>query len=504
MATLNAMLRKLNHTSTYRLLQSIDIPIEYPPFSSTEEEEKELIRVVLFTYLKKRFRGAKIRQNTNSFSVRLDSAVNRNADNLRSFLRNEREWRSWLNENHSNLYRIISNDNGGFQTDNSVRIQRRDDKQFLYVPFNPSSIYRYDRNGLTDMIHHLENQWELDEKMSAIFDEVTSLIETEIARREEENARKLRRELESYKAELHRRLFKRTSDLHESDNPIDRLFAQKFETWAAENRVAPSYVVEATADEMAHQDLKVQVLSPKGSEEEGWVVIPPFAGHPEAPENYEVQGWGRITKIDREGERSRGGTAPIVVAEHLYLEFDLNYWSYLLPENYSQLLEVSKRLYAEAQDEVEPFLAEERRAQERAAQQEAERQAAEAEESVRARQAREAARQQRHGEVIDVSEALEEIDGEEVEEVAPSPDFVARLRQQVQETPAPDMERANTYGLYRNSQAIPLEQFVAIRQDGTTRRFSSPERARQWLNVTSIALHNYHQPFEQISVIREP
>lgn len=327
--------------------------------------------------------------------------------------------------------------------------------------------------------------------MAAIFDETTSVIEAEIARREEENLQKMRRELANYQTELHRRLFKTTSSLHSSTDPIKRLFAQKFEQWAAENRVAPSYVMPITADVMAHQELKVQVLSPKGSEEEGWIVIPPFEGHPDVPENYESQGWGRITKIDTEGERSRGGQAPIVVADHLYLEFDLKYWAHLLPENYDSLLEVTNRLYAEAEDEIEPFLAAERRTQEAQAQQEAERQAQEAR-----------AVEQRTAEVVEIlDEEFEELSEAMEESTSPSPEFVERLRQQVQENPPTDLERANTYGVYRNSQAIPLEQFVAIRRDGTIRRFPSPERACQWLDVDRIALHDYHQPFAQLAVI---
>jgi hypothetical protein len=263
-----------------------------------------------------------------------------------------------------------------------------------------------------------------------------------------------------------------------------------------------------------------------------------------------MQGWGKVTNIDMTSERSRQGRAPIVVQEYLYTEFDMQFWSHLLPEGYAEILEVSERLRAEAQVEIEPWLEQERirkereEAEARAAEEARQRQVEEerrlheetirrqleerrrqreieerriAEAAARMReqmQAEAEAERQAAQEVVQTPEdrfaALFEdfvnpdrpeqpdIDVDEAPRAEPNADLLAALRNQFNAEPA----RATESGLYRNMRAIPLERYVAIPATGEARRFASAQRAAQFLNLTgAVVIRDYHEPHEEVEGI---
>lgn len=509
------LLRKLNHAGTARYLSGKSIEIDYPPFSQTDDEEKEVLRTILFTVLKRTFLGCKIRPNANSFSLRLDGHIHKKAAKLRKILRDEPEWQGWFQDNNSRIARRLQNTQSPYHNSNYYRHQEMPDgKSFLYFPFTPQQIYSYASQGLTPYLESIISAHKKDQQLAEVYEETIQLMETEIRRREEEAARLLREKRDQYNSHLFGRLYKSATELQESQDPLERLFAQKFIDWATENHTAPRYAADIGPVEIVAPGLEVRVMAPPGSEEEGWIVIPPFEGYPEIPADYEFQGWGSVTRVDMTSERSRGGQSPIVVEEHLFTELDMTYWSHLIPEDYHAVHEVTTRLRAEAQAEIEPFLAEERR-------REAERKRIENEraetlriqdellrQQTRERFEMEAARrataaaasaeltQEQVQQAFDQSVDAMPSDTPPEEPVAANASLLEALRNQVGSQPA--AARANSYGLYHNTQAIPIEQYVAIRQDGTVRRFANTQRALAWLGDSEMPIHNYYAPFAHV------
>jgi hypothetical protein len=67
--------------------------------------------------------------------------------------------------------------------------------------------------------------------------------------------------------------------------------------------------------------------------------------------------------------------------------------------------------------------------------------------------------------------------------------------------PTPEPERATTFGVYRNGMAIPLERYVAIMNNGTTRRFRTSDDAVAFLGLLDegeVTIRNYHVPHEVV------
>jgi hypothetical protein len=545
---------KLNFVISSRRLKEKEYIEDYPELPRTSSQEEEVVRELMFQFLKKLFPGCKIRPNANSFSLRLDGQIHRKANKLREIYNNDHEWRSWFDNNASRVSRAIRENRQAFQSSGMVEKREVDGKTFLYVPCTPTRIYGYVNYGLVEFCQWLENEYQRDVRVSGVYDEAMRLMEAEIERKERERRERIERELREYKQQIFRELFKPVSNLQESEDAIDRLFAHKFREWARENGKAPEYALEANAKAMVTRGLKVKIMAPPGSEEEGWIALPPFEGYPD-PEGYEMQGWGKVTSIDMTSERSRRGEAPIVVQDYLYTEFHLEYWQHLLPEGYAEIVEVSKQLHREAEAEIEPWLEQERiqkereeeerraREEERRRIQEEERRLVEeqirqqVEEERRRREAEERRaaalaeqlRQQQQAQAIRESEEAERMrqatdelaealglnDGEEVtvEEVheerretpdidvdlpPANPDLLQNLLSQMSAAP----ERASEEGLYRNSRAIPLERYVGITAGGNTRRFASARSAAQWLGYNGqITVRDFHAPHEPVEVV---
>lgn len=512
------LIGKLNFVTSSRLYKQKNYIEEYPNLPANLAEEEQIVRNMMFSFIKKLFVGCKIRPNANSFSLRLDGQVHRKANKIRDIYNNDSEWRTWFERNHQNLFRTMRTNRQSFNSSNLVHRNQVEGKIFLSIPFTPSRIYGYATNGLVDFTEWLEREYQKDLDLFNIYDEVTSLIEAEIERKEWERRERIERELREYKESIFRNLFKPISPLEESEDAIDRLFAHKFREWAREQGVAPEYTLTPTAVEMIPTGLKVKIMAPPNSEEEGWIALPPFEGY-EEPADFEMQGWGKVTSIDMTSERSRQGQAPVVVQEYLYTEFHLEHWKHLLPENHAEILEASTRLRREAEAEIEPWLEQERIRKER---EEAERIAAEEERKrvleEQRRQAEEIARAEAEAEAarllqVEEEEAeqarLEEVRRRELAEQLRrqlASQTVEQPQVQVEEVvpfapaePTPEPERATEEGLYRNSMAIPLERYVAINGEGQTRRFTNPERAAEWLGYSGeIVIYDYHVPHNEV------
>lgn len=511
--TVRPLLHKLNHVKTYRYLRDNDIEIDYPAFSSSDEQEQQHVRMILFAFLKQKFTGSKIRSNANSFSLRLDGQVHKKASKLRQILTEETEWQAWFERHHPQIHRQIRHTASGFESNSYFRYNRTDDRrEFIYLPFNPTNIYGFGSNGLSPYIQSIQHAYQRDAEVASVYEEATQLIEAEVQRRDEEKARLLREEMERYNEHVRSHIYQSATELQESEDPLERLFSQKFLRWAEENHMAPRFAKPIGPVEMVSTGLKVKVVAPNSEEEEGWIVLPPFEGHPELPAEYEFQGWGRVTSIDLTSERSRSGQAPVVVQEHLFTEFESKYWEHLLPENYAVIKEATDRLRKEAEEEIEPFLAEERERQELQERLERERQEtlrqqeAQLQEQLRLQRERESQQvrelfvddeDESEDEVLEVEVAPDSPSDEVVAEpVGPNASFVEALRRQV--SPRQSGETASEYGLYHNSQAIPLEQYIAISESGTIRRFPTSEAALYFLGRDEMTIYNYHEPHDEV------
>ena len=495
-------------------------------------EEEELLKEMLFAFLKKKFIGCKIRVNANSFSLRLDGAVHRKANKMRDIYNNENEWKNFFQQHHSDIYNTMRNNRSYTFRGNSSVVERRevDGKVFLYVPFRTNRLFGYANTGLFDFCKFMEDQYSRDEQLASIYARAMELMEVEIARKEQERLERIARELEAYKRETYAKLLKPVATLQESQDPTERLFAQKFIEWARENGKVPEYAVAADVTNMIPIGTKVKIKAPADSEEEGWVVLPPFEGYTE-PEHLELQGWGKVTAIDTTGERSRGGVAPVVVQEYLYLEFDIQYWAHLLPEGHAELLETTKRIREEAEAEIAPFLEEERRRQEEQERVRKEQELARKLEEKREREERErlererlAEEEARLQEIRREAELRERQEREEMERLAAMSEqerterqarqaqLAEQLRAQLQPTvvdaspePIPVVIQAEVVrnpGYYMNSMAIPLERYVLIRENEQLRRFATIERLVQAAaeaglieeGTSSIAIYDYNNP----------
>lgn len=533
------IVKKLNFVKSSRFLKSRELIEEHMLFPQNEQHEADQLRNAIFTFLKKKFVGCHLRVNNNSISMRLSGSIHIKAEKLREIFDRETEWRSWFENNHRNIYQTWRNNRSNWNN-GYVQISNRDGMKYIHVPYVPNRIYNYFDNGIVSMLQFMIAEQEHDERLAAVYDDAIRLMEEEVARKERERRERIERELNEYLATMKSNLYFSATELQESSDPTDKLFAEKILAWARENGKAPEYVVEAGYKQMAPVRTKVQVMNQANSQEENWYVVPVFEGF-EVPEGFELQeGWGLVTKHDPENERSRRGVAPIVVEEYIYLSFDMEHWKHLLPEGYAELLEVSNRLRKEAEEEAAPLVAEAKRKEvERKAEEEkkaavakkleeearklAEKRAAEEAERIRqqveeerARRREEEARTASERRQHEEAQARRDQEAYEAEQLAQAEAAERRarlaeqLRQQVTQTevayvppqviPTDERATATENGIYRNMRAIPLERYVVIRQ-GVTQRFRDRDAACIFAGVSdgdSVTIRDYHAPHDAV------
>lgn len=540
------LIAKMNFVLSSRQLKEKDYIEEYSPIPTTDAEEEQVIQQMVFMFIKKLFPGCKIRTNSHSYSIRLDSHIHRKANKLRNVYETDSDFRQWFENAHSRLHRIMRDNRQSFASGQMITRRVDGEKVFLSIPNTPNRIHGYSNYGLAEFCKWVEAEYKRDVNLSEIYEESMSLMQAETERKEREKRERLEREIRSYMEQITRELFKPVAHLQESDNAVDRLFASKFSEWARENHKAPEYALEPTVSRMVPRDLKVKVMAPAGAEEEGWVSLPPFEGYAELV-GYETQGRGKVTSIDTTSERSRNGQSPIVVQEYLYTEFHLEHWAHLLPAEFAEIFEVTQRLRAEAQAEIEPWLEQERiraeqerhealrvQEQERLAREDAirleaqERERREAEEAARLQRLRESLSQQMQTDTVTPGVAIADVVVTETapvyydpsDTVAPdtdsqgvpyaydepeatpsNPALLEALRSQMASAQAAPAQ-ATDEGIYRNSMAIPLERYVAVAAGGTIRRFATISRAISWMGYedvqSTIEIRDFHAPHDVV------
>lgn len=534
------IINKLNFVKSSRFLRNQQFITEHMEFPKDEQHEIDTIRNALFSFLKKKFVGCHLRVNNNSISMRLNGVPHVKAKKLREIFDRETEWRNWFEANHRTIYSTWRNNRSNW-SNGYVQVTDKDGMTYVSIPYVPNRIYNYYDNGLVSLLRFLSDEYQRDISLSAIYDQAIQLMEEEVAKKERERRERIERELNEYLSGLKSRLYFSATDLQESPDPADRIFASKILAWARENGKSPEYVKEAGYPEMVPVKTKVYVMNQKDSQEENWYVVPPFDGF-EVPEGYELQeGWGLVTKHDAKNERSRGGVAPIVVEEYIYLSFSMEHWKHLLPEGYAELLEVSNRFRKEAEEEAAPLVAEakkkeaERKAEqakqaaeakklEEEARKLAEQRAAEEAERIRqqveeerARRREEEGRQateRREREEREAAQAQAAYEAEErtrAEAAERRARLAEQLRAQVtqaevpytppQVIPVDERATATEQGIYYNQRAIPLERYVVIREDGVIRRFRDANPACQWYGLSdgdTITICDFHEPHDEI------
>lgn len=532
------IVKKLNFVKSSRYLKSKEYIGEHMLFPENEQHEADQLRNAIFSFLKKKFHGCHLRVNNHSVSLRLSGSIHIKARKLREIFDRETEWRSWFENNHRTIYSTWRNNRSNWNN-GYVQTITVDEVLYVHVPYIPNRIYNYYDSGIVSMLDFLVKEHKSDENVAAIYDEAIRLMEEEVARKERERRERIERELNDYLSGMKSRLYFSATELQESPDPVDKLFAEKVLAWARENGKAPEYVREAGYAQMVPARTKVQVMNQKDSQEENWYVVPVFEGF-QVPEGYELQeGWGLVTKHDEQNDRSRKGTAPIVVEEYIYLSFNMEHWKHLLPEGYTELLEISNRLRAEAEEEAAPLVAEARKKeaervaeasrleaeakkQEEEARKLAEKRAAEDAERIRQQVEEERARRQemerissqqrREQEEHQAMEAQRAYEAEVrlAQEVAERRARLAeQLRAQVtqaevayvppQVIPTDDRAPATDPGIYRNQRAIPLERYVVIVSGGGTRRFGGLHAACSFAGVSdgdNVNIRDYHDPHD--------
>lgn len=341
----NQLINKINFIHTARYVKDdLRIVDEYPAIPENQQQEQEAIKNLLFLFLKRSFPGCRIRVNTHSIMLRLDGQIHRKANKLREVFENNHEWRTWFENNHRDTYMTYRRNQHSFTRNGYVEAQTKDGKKFIYIPFKPNRINGYTDHGIKQMFHWIQQELQHDVALSTIYEDAIRLMEEETARREQERREKYERELREYTQALEANIFKPISDLEESENPADHILARELRIWARENNKAPVYAVPLTYDKVIPIGTKVKLVAPPGELEKGWHAIPTFEGY-EIKEGFELKGgWGKVTKFDIEGDRSRGGVAPVVVQDHIYTQFDLDYWKHLIPERHAELFAITQQI----------------------------------------------------------------------------------------------------------------------------------------------------------------
>lgn len=460
------LIQKLNFVISSRYVKQAEAVEEYLPIPQTKEEEQAAVVEMMFRYLKKHFVGSKIRTRTYGFSIRLDGIAHRRAKKISEDFYGNQEWRRWFEQNHRRMSDVINRNSNSFG--HNFGRTEKDGKIFLYIPHRLDRIPNYVQNGFHEYLSLIKREITRDNALSEIYEQAINLVEAEVQRKEAERLERLRTELRQYQSSIQSKLFKNLNNLTDDRSTASGKLRHKMRLWAAENGLPNQYAEEPTFDRVVPLETKVRIMNQVGSKEENWFAFPVFETDFAIPEGYVLQnGWGRITKHSENDERSRGGVAPLVVENYMYVSFDIEHWKSLLPENYLRALEATRRFRAEAEAECE-----------------AERCREEEVQAVEFAQERERA----EADAVRVATLAEQLRAQVTQTEVPRPDVdtdffgdapvAARPRRAVvpdvvladveipqgavEQAQATPIEEARTHGIYLNANAIPLERYVLV------------------------------------------
>lgn len=535
------LLNKVNFVITVRDMKHREEIEEYPAIPMSSETEQELIKDLVFKFLKHNFPGCKIRVGAHSISLRLDGHIHRKANKIREIWNNEQEWRTWFERNDRTVYDRMRRNNQAFANGGHgyVEVRERDGKRFLYVPFKPNRIYNYQHSHCRDLFQWMRNEHKKDANVAEIYDTFIEKMEGEVKRREEERKQKYEKALNEYQKGLRERLIRPISELEESDDVTKQVLGRKMREWARANGKQPYYATEPTYQNVVPARTNVRIVSLDGQKSKGWLAAPMFDGFT-VPEGYTLQnGWGTVTKLDATSERSLEGAQPIVVQDYIYVGYNPDLWAHLLPEGYAELLEVTEGFQESAAAEAGVEIERQRVEQERIRRELEARLAREAEEArleeERLRVLEEEERQRREQED---REARERAEREEREARQRQTDLTEQLRRQVlggftaptpqpapaepyqqrepdidldvllgEETPAPQAEAVTErgLGLYRRPYGEGYV-YVVVHDDGEqqyVRRGNAINRFTDVFDAAPQRILNYDNPTEVVEDLRQ-
>lgn len=491
-AVLNQLIKKVNVARASKFLldrQLIDTHVAFP---RDGDEEAELVKQMLYEYLKNRFVGCKIRSNSLSFSVRLDGQIHKKVIKVKELLQQNIDWKKWFNEHHRELVRPVERYSFNFNGE-GVETRDRDGRKFIYVPLRMNRIHGFNEVGILPLIEHLEKQYKKEIQIAEHYDQAIVLMEQEVARRAEARQKLIELDREKYMTHINNTLIKRITSVNPDGITFEDKLSVRMHAWCLENGIEPAYAMEPTYNLVVPKSMNVEILCREENTDEDWYAVPTFGGY-EIPEGFtKVEGYGDVTDHDETHKRSREGVAPIVVIRHMFCQFDINLWNSHFPEHYDQLLDATRHFSNIVAAEVAELEEAEKLRQEieerERIQQETLRLQEEAIERRReeGRQAEEkAARDRRLQEMVQEDRQKEQAEQERVEQLR------EELRRQLHETQ--EAERAMepdpvTFpdGIYLNTKSIPLERYVAI-HGGVVRRFANRVLAISYLRGEGLTL----------------
>ncbi|BCO16266.1 hypothetical protein_gp213 [Bacillus phage vB_BceM_WH1] len=335
MTNLTELRSRVSHVVSSRRLLSDGLIKDHMAIPTNVAEEKKIVQDTVFEAIKNTFIGCRINPNKNAFSVKLDGAINVKAQELYDYIQEHPHWKSFLESQHSSKLRTILNLQNVYQERRELKFKREDDgRRFIYVPFEPHDIPSYHDQGLYHMLQYLKQSFDREKAASVIFDEVMQLIETERQRRIEERNRLMQRIEAKYKEDIKASLLKPIGTIR--GDVREKLIQERMVKWCNEQGLAPAIPQELTYQNIIPVGTEVSVVVKSGSQEEGWFAVPRSGGF-EIPEGFErLMVYDNVTRHDALHQRSRSGSAPIVINEDTFTEFDINYWKHLLPEEHAQ------------------------------------------------------------------------------------------------------------------------------------------------------------------------
>lgn len=335
MTNLETLRNRVSHVVTSRRLVDDGLIKNHMAIPQSQVEEAKIIRDVVFEAIKETFTGCRINPNKHSFSVKLDGAINVKAQELYDYIQEHPHWKSFLESQHSSKLRTILNLQNVYQERRELKYKKEDDgRRFIYVPFEPKDIPSYNQQGLYHMLNYISESFSRERRASEIFDEVMQLIETERERRIEERNRLMARIEAKYKEDIKASLLKPIGTIQ--GDVREKLIQERMVKWCNEQGLAPAIPQELTYQNIIPVGTEVSVVVKSGSQEEGWFAVPRSGGF-DIPEGFErLMVYDNVTRHDALHQRSRSGSAPIVINEDTFTEFDIAYWNHLIPEEHAQ------------------------------------------------------------------------------------------------------------------------------------------------------------------------
>lgn len=512
------LINKINMVRSSRHLMKMGAVTEHFPITGETEIMNQAIRDMIFAYLKSKFLGCRIRPGDGTAILRLDAEVHLKARKLREVIMQNPDWKRWFDENHRNVTDTIANNDRSFQGEGNINYVVEEDRHGIHIPFSPDRIRSFNTEGLIRLFTWLDNEYQKDVRLAGMYDSTVTLMENEIARREEARRQRIESERTRYLTSLKDRLMPkiRTGDFDRNGITAEDKFKAAMYDYCTAAGIEPRYAVPLTDRMMLPNETSVRIIAPPGERESDWYVVPMFGGYT-LPEGYEVKDrWGKISDYNTTDKRSRDGLAPFVVENFVFCMFNMDFWAHTLPEGHAELLAVSQQI--EATTKVEAELARvEYEAEQARLQAEAEARAAQA--RLEAEQAKQALLEEQRAQLraklaetrnsaqATVPEAFVAIpkvkapeptpvteeepdffEAEEVQEVpsrTPEQDALskaiqAQLNKKADQVNAQVAALSHAPGVYRNNKGLPIEKYIVVDRNGQKTYYRTNEEASRY------------------------